>query len=164
VTVTANSAGPDTSGADDTLDDITDALLTASRLLVAISARSIAQVEESLTVAQFRVLVILSTRGTSNLAGLAGQLDVQPSTIGRMVERLVATGLLVREPHPHSRRELVISLSARGHDVVDAVTRRRRQEIARVVAAIPARDRRGLVTALTAFSAAGGEPPAHSEL
>ncbi len=47
-------------GADHTLDDITDALLTASRLLVAISARSIAQVEESLTVAQSRRELVIS--------------------------------------------------------------------------------------------------------
>ena len=33
---------------------ITDALLTASRLLVAISARSIAQVDETITIPQFR--------------------------------------------------------------------------------------------------------------
>lgn len=149
---------------EDSVDSITDALLTASRLLVAISARSIAQVEESITVPQFRALVLLATRGPSNLASLATQLDVQPSTIGRMVERLVSTGLVDREPHPQSRRELVVSVSQRGRAVVDAVTQRRRQEIADVVAAMPARERRGLVTALTAFSKAGGELPAHSEL
>ena len=48
------------------------------------------QVDESITVPQFRALVILSTRGPSNLATLAGLLDVQPSTVGRMVERLVS--------------------------------------------------------------------------
>ena len=36
--------------AEDSLDSITDALLTASRLLVAISARSIAHVDETITV------------------------------------------------------------------------------------------------------------------
>ncbi len=34
---------------EDSVDLITDALLTASRLLVAISARSIAQVDETIT-------------------------------------------------------------------------------------------------------------------
>lgn len=60
IPVTVNSADPDMIGADHTLDDITDALLTASRLLVAISARSIAQVEESLTVAQSRRELVIS--------------------------------------------------------------------------------------------------------
>ena len=146
--------------ADTSVDAITDALITASRLLVAISARSIADVDESITIPQFRVLVILSSRGPLNLSTLAGLLDVQPSTIGRMVERLVVAGLLERRPHPHSRRELVVELSPRGRKTVRTVTLRRRAEIAGVVEAMPAKHRQGLVDALTAFSAAGGEPPA----
>ena len=41
---------------DDSVDAITDALLTASRLLVAISARSIADLDETITIAQLRTL------------------------------------------------------------------------------------------------------------
>ena len=48
---------------DESLDAITDALLTASRLLVAISARSIALVDETITIPQFRTLIILSNEG-----------------------------------------------------------------------------------------------------
>ncbi|BCI82992.1 MarR family winged helix-turn-helix transcriptional regulator [Mycobacterium sp. SMC-18] len=142
------------------VDAITDALITASRLLVSISARSIAEVDDTITIPQFRVLVILSSRGTTNLATLAGLLDVQPSTIGRMAERLVAAGLIDRRPHPNSRRELVVELTARGRKVVRTVTARRRAEIVRVVEAMPARQREGMVSALTAFTEAGGEPPA----
>lgn len=150
--------------ADESLDEITDALLTSSRLLVAISARSIADVDESITIAQFRTLVILSTRGSMNLATLAGILDVQPSTVGRMVDRLVTAGLIDRQQHPSSRRELVIDLTSRGQKLVRKVTARRRAEIARVVDNMPARERHGLVRALTAFSAAGGEPEAHIDI
>ena len=149
---------------DSSVDAITDALITASRLLVAISARSIADVDESITIAQFRVMVILSSRGPTNLATLAGLLDVQPSTIGRMAERLVTAGLIDRRPHPTSRRELIVELTTRGRRVVRTVTTRRRAEIARVVEAMPAGQRRGLVSALTAFTAAGGEPPAEIDL
>jgi hypothetical protein len=42
--------------------------------------------------------------------------------------------------------------------VVDAVTARRRAEIAAIVARMPAGRRRGLVAALRAFAAAGHEP------
>lgn len=150
--------------AQESVDAITDALVTASRLLVAISARSIAEVDESITIPQFRALVLLSSRGASNLAALAGLLDVQPSTIGRMVDRLVAAGLIDRRPHPQSRRELVVELTTRGREVVETVTARRRAEIARVVQAMPEPQRRGLVSALTAFTAAGGEPPAHLDM
>ncbi|ORV15297.1 MarR family transcriptional regulator [Mycobacterium celatum] len=148
--------------ADDSLDTITDALLTASRLLVAISARSIAQVNETITIPQFRTLVILSNRGPVNLATLAGLLDVKPSAAGRMVDRLVGAGLIDRLPHPRSRRELLADLTDRGRQVVRQVTAHRRAEIARIVEKMPPPERRGLVRALTAFTAAGGEPDVDS--
>jgi len=145
----------------ESVDVITDALLTASRLLVAVSARSIALVDETITIPQFRTLVILSNRGRVNLATLAGLLDVGPSPTGRMVDRLVSAGLIYRRPHPDSRRELVAELTAHGLEVVQQVTAHRRREIARIVDKMPARDRRGLVRALTAFTTAGDEPHAH---
>jgi DNA-binding MarR family transcriptional regulator len=151
---------PDLKGpvGNDSVDAITDALLTASRLLVAISAQSIANVDETLTIPQFRTMVILSTRGPLNLATLAGLLDVNPSTTGRMAERLVAAGLISRQPHPDSRRELVVELTARGLDVVAAVTGHRRGRIEDVVRNMPRRERQGLVRALAAFTTAGREP------
>ena len=148
---------------EDSLDLITDALLTASRLLVAISARSIAHVDETITIPQFRTLVILSNHGPMNLGTLAGRLGVQRSAAGRMVDRLVAVGLIDRQTNPTSRRELLAALTTRGRQVVRRVTAHRRDEIARIVEAMPAQERRGLVRALTAFTAAGGEPEAQLE-
>lgn len=148
---------------DEPLDVITDALLTASRLLVAVSSHSIALVDENITIPQFRTLVILSNRGPVNLATLAGLLDVQPSAAGRMVDRLVSAGLIDRLPHPRSRRELLAALTPRGSDIVSKVTSRRRAEIARIVEKMPPPERHGLVRALTAFTAAGGETSAELE-
>lgn len=146
---------------DDSLDAITDALLTASRLLVAISARSIALVDESITIPQFRTLVILSNEGPINLATLAGLLGVKPSATGRMVDRLVGAGLIDRMPHPTSRRELLAALTPHGRKIVRQVTAHRRAEIARIVEQMPLQDRHGLVRALNAFTTAGGEPAAY---
>jgi DNA-binding MarR family transcriptional regulator len=154
----------DEPAAEDSLDAITDALLTASRLLVAISARSIAHVDETITIPQFRTLVILSARGPINVRTLAGLLHVQRSTTGRMVERLVTAGLIDRRPHPASRRELVVELTPHGQEIVHAVTAHRREEIVRVVRKMPQRERHGLVSTLTAFATAGDEPPARLEI
>ncbi|RDI41775.1 MarR family winged helix-turn-helix transcriptional regulator [Nocardia mexicana] len=150
--------------AEESVDEITDALLTASRLLVALSAQSIAHVDDTITIPQFRTLVILSTRGPSKIAALATALNVQPSTATRMVDRLVTAGLVDRTPNPESRRELIIELTARGRKIVAAVTTRRRREIAAVVERMPADDRSGLIRALTAFSAAGGETSAATDI
>ncbi len=157
-------ASENATAADESLDMITDALLTASRLLVAISAHSIAEVDENITFPQFRALVILSNEGPINLATLAGLLGVQPSATGRMVDRLVAAGLIDRLPHPTSRRELLAALTERGREVVQHVTARRRAEIAQIVEKMPSLERHGLVGALKAFTAAGGEPDVHLDL
>jgi DNA-binding MarR family transcriptional regulator len=147
--------------AEPSADAIADALVTASRLLLDITARSVAAVDDALTVPQLRVLAILAAGGPTNLITLAAHLDVQPSTIGRMAERLAAAGLIDRHRHPSSGREIVVELTRRGRAVVDTVTARRRAEIARVVDVMPPRERMGMVRALHAFTAAGGgEPPA----
>jgi DNA-binding MarR family transcriptional regulator len=144
----------------DDVDALTDAVLTASRLLVAVTVRSIAAVEETITLAQVRLLVVLDSRGAMNLIGLAEVLAVNPSTTTRMVDRLAAVGMVDRRPNPATRREVVIGLTAAGRDVVRGVTERRRAEIAEIVGRMPEHTRHGLVDALVAFAEAGGEPPA----
>jgi DNA-binding MarR family transcriptional regulator len=141
------------------IDALTDAVLTASRLLVAVSARSIAAIDESITIPQFRMLVVLDSRGPLKLTRLAEYLAVAPSAVTRMADRLVAAGLINREANPTSRRELVVALTETGSATVREVTHRRRVEISRIVTRMPASSRQGLVRALAAFAEAGGERP-----
>ncbi|MFF9819779.1 MarR family winged helix-turn-helix transcriptional regulator [Streptomyces sp. NPDC014006] len=148
-----------TEGVND-VDAVTRAVLTASRLLVAVSARSLAAVEEKITVPQFRMLVVLSTRGAMKLVGLAELLQVAPSTAMRMVDRLIAAGLADRQINPDSRRETLLQLTEEGRRTVAEVTARRRSEIAAIVERLDPGQQAALVEALTAFNEAGGEPPA----
>ena len=59
-----------TTGSD--TDAITDAMLTASRLLVAISATSIASVDEAITLPQFRLVVVLNNAGRARVDAATG--------------------------------------------------------------------------------------------
>ncbi|MFF9059677.1 MarR family winged helix-turn-helix transcriptional regulator [Streptomyces sp. NPDC101213] len=147
-------------GAMDDVDEVTRAVLTASRLLVAVSARSIAAVEERVTLAQFRMLVVLSSRGATKLVALADLLQVAPSTAMRMVDRLITAGLADRRTNPANRRETLLQLTEEGRRTVEEVTARRRQEIAAIVARLRPTQRLALIEALDAFNEAGGEPPA----
>lgn len=146
------------------LDELTDAVLTASRLLIAVSARSIAAVNDTITVPQFRMLVMLDSRGPLKLTTLAEHLAVNPSTATRMADRLVTAELIGRKPNPLSRREVILELTPTGRRVVREVTNRRRAEIRKIVMRMPPAARRGLVDALSAFSTAGGEPPANGSV
>ncbi|WP_116201809.1 MarR family winged helix-turn-helix transcriptional regulator [Amycolatopsis circi] len=151
---------PSTTAENTDVDAVTEAVLTASRLLVAVSARSIAAAGDQVTVPQFRLLVILDSRGPMKHALLADLLGVTPSTASRMVDRLVGINLVERQHSPASRREIVVKLTAEGARVVRRVTNRRRREIADIVAKMPTQARRGLVDVLAAFAKAGGEPAA----
>jgi DNA-binding MarR family transcriptional regulator len=143
----------------DDVDAVTSAVLTASRLLVAISARSLASVEEQVTLPQFRMLVVLATHGEMKLAALAGHLAVNSSTATRMADRLTATGLIDRQVNPANRREIALRLTESGRRIVDDVTAHRRSEIATIITRMRPDQRTGLVTALRAFTDAGQEPP-----
>ncbi|WP_432081291.1 MarR family winged helix-turn-helix transcriptional regulator [Streptomyces sp. WAC 04229] len=142
----------------DDVDAVTRAVLAASRLLVAVSARSLAEVEERVTLPQFRMLMVLFTRGATKLVGLADHLQVAPSTAMRMVDRLIAAGLADRQTNPGDRRETLLTLTAEGRRTVERVGARRRAEVAAIVERLAPHQRAALVEALTAFSEAGGEP------
>ncbi len=146
-----------TEAAEDT-DALVSTLLTASRALVGVSARSIATVEHRVTLTQFRVLVVLDAHGPTRLNQLAARLDVAPSTALRTVDRLIAARLVDRRDNERDRREVVIRLTPAGHDTVQEVTSRRKAAIEEIVQHMPAERRRVLVDALAAFADAADEP------
>ena len=135
-------------------------LLTASRLLVAIAARSLAAVEESLTLPQYRMLVVLDAQGPVSLARMAELLDVNPSTALRMVERLSMAGMVEKIRNPKNRREVLLRPTPSGWQVVRQVNENRRKQLASIVEALDEQSRGDLITALRKFTEAGGEPPA----
>ncbi|RNI23239.1 MarR family winged helix-turn-helix transcriptional regulator [Flexivirga caeni] len=141
-------------------DELVTSLLTASRALVGVSAASLSTVEHTVTLPQFRTLVVLSQQGGSTVVGLAGRLQVNPSSAQRQVDRLVGTGLVARAENPADRRELVITLTAAGQQVVDEVTRRRRTVLAAIVRAMPPEQYDSLIEGLESFTRAAGEPAA----
>ncbi len=147
---------------DEDISQVTNSVLVASRILVGVAARSLAAVADQVTLPQFRMLVVLSTRGPLRARELADALGVHPSTASRMVDRLSADRLVDRDVNPDNRREVIVSLSARGARLVDEVTRRRREQIAAIVGAMPALQRGRLVAALQTFNTAAGEPAAEA--
>jgi DNA-binding MarR family transcriptional regulator len=138
---------------------VVDAVLSASRVLVAVAARSLADVAEEVTLTQYRTLVVLASRGPQNLAGLADAVGVTPATATRMCDRLVRKDLIRRRTERDDRRQLRVALTVKGRSLVDAVTGRRRQEIARIINEIPVEQQAVLVQALGRLASAAGEVP-----
>lgn len=133
--------------------------MLAARVLVAVSAQSVAAVEDVVTLPQLRVLVMVASRGTLNLGAVAAGLGVHPSNATRTVERLVVAGLLNRRDDPADRRNLLLELTSAGRGLVDRVLNDRRAAIAGILERMPADRRRALVPVLRSAAAAGGEVP-----
>ena len=77
---------------------VVDAVLTASRTLVAVATRSLGAAAEDTTIAQYRALVVLASQGPQRMVDLAAALDVTPPTAGRMCDRLLRRGTDIDRP------------------------------------------------------------------
>jgi DNA-binding MarR family transcriptional regulator len=136
-----------------------DAVLTASRSLIAVATRSLGAAAEEVTIAQYRALVVLASRGTQRMADLAAALDVAPSTAGRMCDRLVRRGLIRRHRARTDRRAVLVSVTPAGRLVVDQATARRRALIGEILGRLPVSRQHAVAGALAAFADAAGEIP-----
>jgi len=138
-------------------DDDVEAVMAAARVLVAVTAQSVAVVEDDVTLSQLRVLVMVASRNAPNLGAVATSLGVHPSNATRAVDRLVTAGLLNRSDDPSDRRNLVLELTPEGDELVKRVMGARREAIAAILEKMPPGRRRSLVPVMRAFAEAGGE-------
>lgn len=138
--------------------EIVDVLLVASRAMVAIANRSLAEVDPDITLAQSRALILMATRGPQRVIDIAEDLGVAPSTATRMCDRLVRKGMLRRYRATADRREVRAALTAAGKTFVTQITARRREDLARVADAIPPAAHAQVAAALRALNVAAGEP------
>ena len=136
-----------------------DAVLTASRSLVAVATRSLGAAAEETTIAQYRALVVLASRGPQRMVELAAALEVAPSTVGRMCDRLARKGLIRRHRARADRRAVLVSLTVAGRRVVDQATARRRSLIGEILARLPGQEQDAVAGALRAFADVAGEIP-----
>ena len=140
-------------------DSVVDAVLSASRVLVAIAARSLADAGEEVTLTQYRSLVVLASRGPQSMAALADAVGVTAPTASRLCERLVKKGLVRRRTDRNDRRQVRIGLTESGRQLIDTVSTRRRQEITDLLASIPPKTQRSVASALAQLAKSAGEVP-----
>lgn len=131
-------------------DDV-ERVVAATRVVGALIAESLATLEPSVTMPQFRVLV-LASEAPRNLTAIAEDLDVHPSNATRLCDRLVNAGLLRRERAADDRRQVVVTLTAQGKRLVDTAMSHRRDQVARAMARMNDEERGALASVLSAFA------------
>ena len=151
-----DEAATPTAGAD---SGVVDEVLTATRALIGLSTRSLGALAEDLSAAQYRALVVLAARGPQRMVDLAELLQVNPSTAGRMCDRLTRKGFIRRHRARADRRIVVVSLSGQGRQVLDEATAARRLMIVDALAALSSEQQHAAAAALRELSRALGEVP-----
>lgn len=135
------------------------ATLAASRALVALSAQSIAGVEGvDIDVVQFRVLVVVAGRGSMTLSQLAEGAGLSLTRASRTCERMERLGVLARTEDPGDRRQLILTLTGTGRQIVRDATRRRERAVAAILARLSSSDRAVVAAGFATFAEAAGEP------
>ncbi|MDF1601939.1 MarR family transcriptional regulator [Nocardioides sp. YIM 152315] len=142
---------------EDLESDAADAVLTASRALLAVALRSVQSASVDVTVAQHRVLVILASQGPQSVGDLATHLGVDQSNASRHCTRLHRAALVDRRPSPDDGRAVEIAITRAGAAVVAEVTAARHAEITTVLSQMESADVDATVRGLTAFNAAAEE-------
>jgi len=72
-----------------------------------------------LTTAQARILFTLDRTGAITQKELAARTEVEPSTLGRTIERMERQGFVKRRGNPTDRRQRVVELRAAGRRQLD---------------------------------------------
>ena len=146
-----------TARADRDFELLLDEAVFASRAFTAIAVRASSRVTDDVTVPQLRVLVELLSTGPQTLGLLGRQVGLQPPSTSRMCDRLVRKGLIDKRRSPDSGRELVLSITGAGADVVRRAMEERRTELRQALSALPVSERAAVRRSLGLVAEAIGE-------
>jgi DNA-binding MarR family transcriptional regulator len=87
--------------------------------------------EPDLSETQLAALATLERHGAMTPGELAGHEKVQPPSMTRVISALVDSQLVRREPHASDRRQVVLTVTDAGRDLVIRARRRREEWLAR---------------------------------
>ncbi|MGV0871510.1 MarR family winged helix-turn-helix transcriptional regulator [Mycolicibacterium sp. XJ879] len=122
------------------------AVQLATSDLVGVALRSVEDLEVSLP--QFRLLRVLDDLGEAGATRCAQVLGVGGSSITRLVDRLDASGHLVRRPDAANRSAVVLALTDEGRRLVKKVETRRRRELKKALDRLSPDERAQCIAAL----------------
>jgi DNA-binding MarR family transcriptional regulator len=93
--------------------------------------------EERLTTARVHLLWVLGQAGPMTQQSLARALDVTPRNVTGLVDGLVATGHVTREPHPVDRRAILVTPTALGTRTIEGLVASHTDLARRLFAGVP---------------------------
>jgi DNA-binding MarR family transcriptional regulator len=109
------------------------------------------------TLPQFRLLAVLADLGPAPSGRAARAHGLDPSTVTRLADRMVAAGHVARGTNPQHRGVVTLDLTASGRGLVEAADAWRRHELARIMARLAPPERAAVTAALGLLVDAAGD-------
>jgi len=103
--------------------------------------------------ARMRVLWIIDWKQSTSPGAIAHVLGVSKPTATELVDGLARAGYVSRRPSSRDRRQVVLTLRAKGRAVIAKFARSRREKFQRLALVVDAGDVRRLAEALEAVNA-----------
>lgn len=128
---------------DDRYDVALDQILELTVLLNEDMTGALADI--GLTTSRVRLVWVLHRAGPSTQKTLAEAIDVSARNVTGLVDALVETGFVTREPHPHDRRASLVTLTERGTVTVNDLERQQHELAHQLFADMSTRRYDGLV-------------------
>lgn len=101
-----------------------------------------------LTVPQFRTLAFVNRNEGSSLSEVANHMGLTPPSTCRLVDGLIARGMMTRQDHPTDRRRVRLSVTPRGLTILEASRRGALAHLADKLSGVAADDRGVIVKAM----------------
>jgi DNA-binding MarR family transcriptional regulator len=134
-----------------------EVLQAATRVLAGVALRSLEALGSAVSLPQFRLLAVLADLGPVPTGQAARTLGLDPSTVTRLADRMVAAGHVSRGTAPQHRGVVTLELTASGRHLVAVADGWRRQELARILARLAPPDQEAVTAALGLLVAAAGD-------
>ncbi|USB32463.1 MarR family transcriptional regulator [Paenibacillus sp. YPG26] len=109
--------------------------------------------ELGLTGPQFHMLGLISKEKSCNISYLAEKLDVKPSAITVMIDRLVQSNYVARRHDEQDRRAVLVSVTAQGEEVLKEARKKSREIIKYYFSHLDANELDTLVRVFEKFAA-----------
>ena len=106
------------------------------------------------SLSQCHILMELDMQGEMSLKQLAANLESDPSTLSRVIDGMVSTGLILRAANPDDRRAVILKLSEQGQRTAATINAQSNRFYQRVFDLLPAEKHESLVESIALLGGA----------
>ena len=106
------------------------------------------------SLSQCHILMELDAQGEMSLKQLAANLEADPSTLSRVIDGMVNSGLILRAANPDDRRAVILKLSEQGQRTAATINEQSNRFYQRLFELLPTEKHAQMVESITLLGGA----------